>query len=729
MSRRSARLSAFAVADNNNQHAEAEDVTDILNAEAGSKQHQSPSKRKRTTGDGSHSQNPLKKRSSREHPATATPHNASSNPTPVRSSGRLQARVRPSGQVRPVHTRNPYELPGDLESAGPQPGIKPIKKMRPLKKKPQQLKVSPFKGRGELETRTTAGVNLDDSPRKSPTRNELQKWKKSMAQTRRNGQTRFASIMRDGQWMVPDESVLEDGHNAPVLGLTPVLAVRVAGEAMMTPSKKKSHPRRDGHKEGQREPSEGSSMPEGGPTPGVGPTERANPLAQAAKVTQQSTPTIPAESPNTQPAPQQELAALDDATVQHRQHQHEPKTISDVPEDAEDVPGVEDGGEALDESRELTPHSPRQRPETESQIQARERQEREMEAERQEKIERELRGVEEAVILYECESAWQEALLGAVEIVESRSSGEPKSAIGKGISRTAKELRDLLKTYRNYGPDDLTAKRACNDKISRKTASLQERCKHICGFQVERPGRERPKMIRDIYEHLIPDLLKLAKASLRARFRNHNLGQKAREELACLLEITILLVDSAKKWRPKPVLGNTIRTTVQQTVKPHVLFILSRYNESIATEGAEAYVANLEEEQTADRERHDMYLEQRRAGVRARHRGYANATSHKQDPQVIDVDNFEREPTEDIPAPAPLQWTDKELMVLLNALQVYTANSRFQDILDKHGGPKGQLSRFDMDQLVAEARWIKQSWAGHLRDCSDRSWDWLRSVP
>jgi len=727
MSRRSARLSALAIADNNGHEPEAEDVTDILNAEAGSKQQKSASKRKRTTGDDHHVQTPVVMRLSRGSPPTASPHNAASDPTPVRSSGRLQARVRPSGQSRPAHSRNPYELPDDLESARTQPESKPTKKMKVLKKPPQQLKVSPFKGRGELETRTTAGVNLDDSPRKSPTRRDWRKVKQSV-QARPNGQQRDASIMQDRRFAIPDESVLEDAHNAPVLGLTPVLAIRVAAEATVTPSKKRSPRRKAGRKEAQRGPNEDFSMLESGPSPGVGPTERANPLAQAAKTTQQSTPTAPDKSPNTQPAPQQELATPDNETNQHRQHQQEQDATSDVAEDIEDVPVVEDGEEALDECRETAPQSPPRRHETDSERQAREQKERELEAERQGKIERELRGIEEAVFLFQCESAWQEALLGAVEIVESRSSAEPKSDIGKGIYRAAKELRNLLRTHRNLRPEERTLKQASNDKISRKLSSLEERCKHICGFQVEKPGRDRPKMIRDIYEHLIPDLLKLSKSSLRARFRNHNLSQQAREELACLLDITILLVDSARRWRPQPVLGNTIKSTVQQSVKPHVLFILSRYKDSIAAEGAEAYVANLEEQQRADRERHDIYLEQRRAEVRARHRGHATAASHKQDPQVIDIDDFEREPTEDIPAPAPLQWTYNEQVVLLNALQEYTLDSRFQDILDEYGGLNGKLGRFDMDQLVAEARWIKQSWEGHLRD-RDRSWDWLRSVP
>ncbi|KIV83517.1 hypothetical protein PV11_05537 [Exophiala sideris] len=741
MSRRSARLSAFAVVDNNGDNAEAEDVTDILNAEAGSKQQNSNSKRKQTTGGGPHVHTPIEKRLAREHPATASPHNASNNPTPVRSSGRLQARVRSSDQARPARTRNLYELPDELGNGGAQPESKPAKRMKVLKKPPQQLKGSPFKGRGELDTRTTAGVNLDDSPRKSPRRNPFQKIGKSMIQPRRNGRTRLAGAIWDELDAVPDESEIEAAHNAPLLGPTPVLAIRVAGKATKTPSKKKSPRRKASHEEAQRGGNEDSLSPEGGASPGAAPSIRANPLAQAAKHTQQSTLAIPDGTPKTQPAEQQEAAqqqAPNNEKAHYREPQDERDVESDVAEDVEDIPDGEGAEEAGDDTIGMTPQSPRQRPETDSQRRAREQQEREEEAERKETIDRELRGIEEAVLHYECESAWQEALLGAAKIVENRSSRQPTSEVGRGVYRVAQEV---IKAYKELSQDNQVSQQSCDDQIKERLALLKRRCSHICSFRVKRPDlghksraerrisdKQRFGMIRDIYEHLIPDLFKVMKHSLRARYRDHDLSRKARKELVSLMNITVLLVDSAGTWQPRPDIGNDIKPTTR-SLKPHVLSIMNRYKDSIAAEGAEVYVDNLWEKQVADQEEKEAMLEQRRAEVRARHCAYATSSSHEQQPEVIDIDDFERESTEDIPAPATSQWTNDELETLLNALQKYTAESRFQDILDRYGGPDGKLSRFDMDQLVAEARWIKQSMAGHLRDCSGRSWDWLLSLP
>jgi hypothetical protein len=68
-------------------------------------------------------------------------------------------------------------------------------------------------------------------------------------------------------------------------------------------------------------------------------------------------------------------------------------------------------------------------------------------------------------------------------------------------------------------------------------------------------------------------------------------------------------------------------------------------------------------------------------------------------------------------------------MVLLHALQIYTSETRFQDIMDAYGGDGGKLGRFDMDQIMALARWIKQTMALQLQNRSDRQWDYLRSIP
>jgi len=88
-----------------------------------------------------------------------------------------------------------------------------------------------------------------------------------------------------------------------------------------------------------------------------------------------------------------------------------------------------------------------------------------------------------------------------------------------------------------------------------------------------------------------------------------------------------------------------------------------------------------------------------------------------------------RELTEEIPPPAPVAWTDAENTVLLNALQKYTSEGRFQDIVDAYGATGRKLGKYDLDEIVAHARWLKQSMARPLQTELDESWNWLRSVP
>lgn len=733
--RRSARLSGFAAADNN-KNAAAEDVTAILNAEASNKSQKSPSKRKRTAEDTDHVQTPQEKLLPRQSSTNATPPNASSAPSAVRSSGRLQARRRSADRPHPIRSRSPYAIPDEIENAGPRPGIKPPQKLRILNK-PKQLEVSPFRGRGELETRTTAGVYLDDSPRRYPTTNKLQELKKSLAQKRRNGQQRLASTTMD-QLDLPDESELEGAHNHVVLGPTPVLPGPLAGEATATPSKKSS-PRKAARKEVRPESIAQPAAIDDGLGASVSLPERPNPLAQAVKVTQQNSLADAGVRSGQRPATQKEDARLDMADRHHDQDlqsDHEHEATADDEEDPEAMQDGEEHVETHERSSDFAPESPRQRPETDAERKARERQEAELEAKRQEMIRRELRGIEEAVTLYECESAWQEALLGAAEIVESRGSDEPSSENGKAVSRTAKELR---RVYRDVAKDNQGSQQACNDQIDTQVAVLETRCSRICSFEVARYmgksrverkmlDKERGKMIRDIYEHLIPDVLRLAKYSLRVRFRDHALSREFREELISLLNMARCLIKSAGKWEPRPNFDNTTKSTAR-SIKAHVRSIIKLYLESVNAEGGVEFVDALEKRQTADSERLDTEWERKRAEIRARHGGYARSVPQRQQPQVMDIEDIDRESTEEIPAPVPVQWSEEEVMVFLNALQRYTGESRFQDILDEYGGPGGKLARFDMDQLVAEARWLKESMARQLRNWSDRSWDWLRSVP
>jgi len=90
----------------------------------------------------------------------------------------------------------------------------------------------------------------------------------------------------------------------------------------------------------------------------------------------------------------------------------------------------------------------------------------------------------------------------------------------------------------------------------------------------------------------------------------------------------------------------------------------------------------------------------------------------------------QRERTPDIPAPVPAtpEWSEDEKVALLNGLEEFTGSDRFERILDAYGsadGP-GWLAKRDLDEMMQQAKFFKQTMAGQLED---KRFDWLRSVP
>lgn len=90
-----------------------------------------------------------------------------------------------------------------------------------------------------------------------------------------------------------------------------------------------------------------------------------------------------------------------------------------------------------------------------------------------------------------------------------------------------------------------------------------------------------------------------------------------------------------------------------------------------------------------------------------------------------------RQATEEIPAPTQDTWTNDEIVVLLEALQQFQGPNRFEDIVELHGGPDGILKNFDMDQIMTQARYVKESMAKLLatKSPSDPEWSWLITCP
>lgn len=694
------------------------DVTAILNAEAAGRRDTPSLKRKRTSDAPKSTSASWSKRTDFELPSTSTPTTTPTVTLPnsvLRSSGRLKARTSLLGQTHPSNDSPSGNAATSKTVSRPAATIEPPNRLRALKMK--QLKVSPFRGKGVLETRTTAHVNLDDSPRKPPTKSALQKISKSL-HTRRGRPTDAADIF---------EQAL--GPQTPDLG--PILAPTPPG-ARDTPVKAV---RRLAPRKTTRERAQLSQI--------ARPLRQEIEEANDGEVLGVPSPLAQDKPPGKRRQPKNTESGRQTPASQKREEpgkDHKTKKKNSTQDD-----------DPYEEDNPYVPRSTEERPETEAEKRERELKHAEAEAKRQQRIQDALRGIEQAARLHGCKLAWQEMLVAIVDIGEIRASNEPTSVSGKAAARA---LKDLNKKYKRLAREDLAPPEDWSDSLLQSRRLFKERCRYICGYR-HRPDMkydlERKKMIQDIYEHLIPDSLALAKLALKARFRDGELSEIAQREIVGLLQMTKTLVTSAARWRPRPEFHNLTKSTVNKDIGPNIDHIIRQYHQAMAAAEARRFVDELELKQRADLERLQAAADQRREEIRARHRGYAAGDRSREKAPVVDIDDLQvdfhytvnledrfsvnkrppirREPTEDIPAPAPIEWEESENMVLLNALQQFQGMSRFQDILDIYGGARGRLRAYDMDQIMAQATWLKQSMARPLKEEFDESWDWLRSVP
>ncbi|KIW25269.1 uncharacterized protein PV07_08460 [Cladophialophora immunda] len=719
---------------------EAEDVTAILNEEAANLTRSSPRKRKRESRGGSSATSPSNKRIQLGQPTPSTsnlPMSTTASPS-RRKSGRLQARKSLSA---PKHVNRPdlYEIPDDPEpKAGTNPLLKPIKKFRPLNVRPQQT-ASPFKGKGVLETRTNALVNLDDSPRKRPVRNRIEKIGRSLHKARRPAsKLKETSAMVD-QLPFDGEDIFEasqreelgqkssqHGRSSPEES-PPVEDVPPRPSKKALPSKER-HPAQTGS----------DADAELGRNP-QSPAIYSNPLPEVAKQTlakETSKPVI-----------------VDEAVEEGREKEA-------------DNAAYEEGRAPV----ELPPERS-QRPRTRAERDAAEQSAAEAEAKREQMVKDTLSGIEVAVQIRECKDAWTDSLVAAAEIAENRTSSGAESIKGKACAR---EFKKMAHIYKKLHRGNSGSPRRLEYEKRETLGLLKRRCKHICDYHYKPDmpyDLERKRMVRDLYEHLIPSSLDLAKRALKTLFQNDEFSMAALREICQLLNITSRLVNNAQAWRPRPELGNAVKSKTHSDIKPNVETIVEKYRRAIDEDERERFVDELEVRQKQNLERQQAEYQRRREAVRAKHRQYRCHAYHDGAPlpdqpvpgsqrPLVDIDDISidderawaepgrregtghangaaapirpglrREPTEDIPPPDETEWSQNELIVLVNALQEFTSESRWEDIIDAYGGPCGRLERYDMDQIMAKARWVKQTMARQLEDELDESWDWLRSVP
>ncbi|KIX96552.1 uncharacterized protein Z520_07818 [Fonsecaea multimorphosa CBS 102226] len=725
---------------------EAEDVTAILNEEAANSTRSSPRKRKRESRGGVHASSPLNKRIQIESPTqTASDAAVATTASPSRrKSGRLQARKSLSA-LTSVKPRDLFEIPDSPESKFvTKPSLDPIIKLRPLNKRIEQTE-SPFKGKGVLETRTNALVNLDDSPKKRPVRTRIEKIGRSLHKARRpasklrettttTGQEPFdgEDIFEASQREDPADDLSDHGRRASQEGPSnKEVSSKASKKLLRSKTQLPAESSRDADPEIERNPQD--------------PARSSNPLSEAANQTLANEITEP--------------DVVDEV-------------IEESGEEEVDNAANEEGQKEVDNpENEVGPLQQSQRPRTRAERDVAEQTAAEEEAKREQMVKDALSGIEIAAQVYACKDAWTESLVAAAEIAENRTSSGPESIKGRACAR---EFKKMVHIYKRIDRGKSGSPGRLEHEKQETLGLLKQRCKLICGFHHKPDMKfdlERKKMIQDIYEHLIPSSLELAKRALKALFQNDELSLTALEEICQLLNITSKLVKGARAWTPRPQLGNAVKRKTHSDIKPNVETIVENYDRAIDEDDQKRFVDELEVRQKQNLERLEAEHQRMKETRLAKYRQYRSHYNHDDaaipakslsgsQRQFVDIDEIlidnegdladsqhryetghvngsdaptrprlRREPTEDIPPPDETKWGEKELTVLVNALQKYTSESRWEDIIDTYGGPRGILEKYDMDQIMAKARWVKQTMARQLEDELDESWNWLRSVP
>lgn len=707
----------------------------ILNETAESYPRISPRKRGRTTNDGTTSPS---KRHVVEARQNAIPQAIGSNVS-APGSGRLRAVAKASrGAV--VSNRDIFEYPEDPPAAktvDPHEGHERTKKLRALKaqKQPQR---SPLKGKGVIETNSTARVDLDDSPAKNTrsrarTQPDLSKIKKSLQSGR-----------------VRDKREAQNGTLNGLVGEGDIFAAAHRQVSELP----------QGHKIHNSE--------EAG-------DESASPSRQ-----------LQTELTQTSKKSRKRASQVTDQKDAHVLEGADPAE-GDWPKHSEDGPPQS--------SHRATPVPTRPssdgRHETEAKRRARDQAGMENDERREKQVEKALEGITEAVELLDCRDVWIDMIVAAAEIRRLRASADDDlSTKGK---RALEALNRVKKAYKECGNATGQDPPPSQDKsLQEHLVQLDRECQLLEaeGFKAKADRgqkRERSRQICDIYQHIIPGLVRLSGQALKVRYRPHGLSPRAYAELAQLLAITADLTDSACfRWQPRPDLATGIKQRTRRCIGPNVKILGARYTaelERLTTPVEDkSCLDRLEEKQRRDWHQLVSAVQEKRARIRERHRPPL-ATPSMTPPEpgrredlhtaaggrhhfhtVIDVDELDlddqrssldgeipaagasthtehrsgltrerpslvRESTEEIPGPLFTHWSEEEICALLNGLQMYTGETRFEDILDEYGGTGEVLNGRDRNELMLEARFIKHSMAEQLRDGLDDSWQWLRSVP
>ena len=787
------RSAALRPSIENGEDEDAQDITNILNDQAENATRASLRKRKRASGSSEATKTTTRKRVQLGNPtlSASDPTSAPASPS-RRRSGRLQAR-KSLGAPTPVSGRNIFEVPDEAEAEEEQVRAppRPVKKLRQLKKRNQDTS-SPFKNLGELLTNSNAMVNLD-SPRKTgkPRRppaatNPLAKINKSLQRSglrqvvartppkntvQADGEDRSGDHegnAEDSRIQEPDQAAVSKAVPRAPPRESPRRRARASNNRFLAIDQVESSPAvpasnsRDDREVGSQHVQADQSHR---PAP-----KTKNPLAEAARRTEVEVETPPARAPVTSPRKRRDR-------IRAAEENMGPKEVNG--DDGREQPIVQDnatngiaaGDHEPDEDEiDEPPQIVKRRPMTEAEKRNAEIAAEEKEARRQQMIDEELFGIEIAVQLHGCNNDWTNALLAAAEIVRDRGSSILGSTLGRGCER---EFRAMTTAYERMTREEGPWRRLA--PTERETLDrLIVRCEDLGKQTVAPNGRrnpERKEIVKDIYEHLIPCALKMAKWALKARFRNETLSRQALTEIHEVLEIAYDLMETARVWRPRPNLDNGVKSKTQMEIKPRVAFILEKYQGVIHESGRTRYVDDLAARAAENRARQEAQHREWQESVRSRYgRGRSSAPGSttgagwqpSSTPQsaLVDIDDInveedpaagrhhsrqappvedatqakrpraQREATEEIPAPSEPPLSEEDLGTLIRALRKFRFNleTRWEDIMDGYGGLGGPFAKYDLDEVVAKAKWLKQTMASQLDNELDDSWDFLRSV-
>ncbi|KAK5058873.1 hypothetical protein LTR84_011137 [Exophiala bonariae] len=731
----STRRSLAAQADEVDQSAAGQpDVTTIMNDLAGNISQTPARKHPRPSGDLEQSRSSPKKMLTVDlrHPRSAN--STPGVPSPRRTSGKLKTRASLPAPTPARSRMNWQPDDDDIEQGVEVPIELPKKSILLGKRKPPDK--SPFKGKGTLQTKSSARVNLDDSPPKSSRQQNLDKISKSLLKhTRPNKKTVQLKRVKNATRQ---------------LALTPRRSGRptIAAGDPFQDAQQDDDPITPGL---GNQPPERQSQKEFSPLK----ADRRAKRKVVFREEQQAPPSGQGDNQESSDEPSNSLPRIENTKI--------PKLIPTQVEeldgnedDADEIVAEADDGQHEDPQEQeeqyadisLPPPPPPPRPDTEAQQRAREVAEAEQKEKEERARQKALRGIQKALEFSELTEPWVEVLVGVANVEDGRSTSQEESARGKGVRR---KIDKIHQDYRELRRGNTLSSLGFDQRTAENMKVLKKRCADINELrsQDHLQDRERLRTVRDVYQTLIPSAVRLAKEVLRARFVDNVLGFEAHKELLRFLKIASALIETARQWSPRPALDNGIKSIVEG-IDTNLNSIISKYEDVVLAGRAAAHREKLALRQKADEERLLAAKQERDAELKAirreqRAQYYEKASRRQQRPTseyVLRVDDTtvrpswprdrrQATPTEEIPPPAQTRWTDEQTIVLLEALQKFRDASRFEDIFEHHGGPQGKLRNFDMDQLMAQARYIKRSMSDHLakQSPSDPQWSWLISCP